>query len=304
MKSVIAIVGPTAIGKTNLALHLSQNFSGEVVSADSRQVYRYMDIGTAKPTKEEQRQVKHYLIDEVNPDEDFSLALYQNKARKAIEDIQKRNRQAFLVGGSGLYVWSLLEGWRIPEVPPDLGFRQKLESRALTEGGEVLYRKLAELDPVAAQNIDPRNIRRVIRALEVCNQGNTFSELQVKKPFFDYNIIGLTTERADLFKRIDLRVDWMMENGLLNEVEDLLAMGYGYNLPSLSGMGYKQMGMYLQGEINLENAIERTKYDTHRFARSQYSWFSLKDERIRWFNIGEDVNDSVSKYLQDVLDNR
>ncbi len=303
MNSVIAIVGPTAIGKTNLALHLSRKFGGEIVSADSRQVYRHMDIGTAKPTIEEQKQARHYLIDEVNPDEEFSLALYQNRARQAIEDIHKRNKQAFLVGGSGLYIWSLLEGWRIPEVPPDPDLRKKLEDRANKEGGEVLFQELAELDPVAAQNIDPRNVRRVIRALEVCNQGSTFSELQIKKPFFDYNVIGLTTERADLFNRIDLRVDWMIENGLLNEVEKLVAMGYGFDLPAMSGIGYKQMGTYLQGKIQLTKAVERTKFDTHRFARSQYSWFSLKDKRIRWFKKGEAVEKEASKYIQSVLVN-
>jgi len=293
MSSLVAIVGPTAVGKTGLALELSQIFGVEIINADSRQVYRYMDIGTAKPTPEEQAQVPHHLIDAVYPDQDFNLALYQNKARKAIEDIQNRGKLPLLVGGSGLYVWALLEGWLIPSVPPDPIIRQELEARALSQGADALYEELMQLDPDAAKSIDRRNIRRIIRALEVSRQGSPFSRLQKKEPFIDYLIIGLTMDRNDLYRRIDVRADIMMQKGLLTEVEGLVAKGYGFDLPSMSGLGYKQIGMFLQGEIDLTTAVQKIKFDTHRFARHQYNWFRLKDERIHWFDVRKKIIEDV-----------
>jgi tRNA dimethylallyltransferase len=298
MSPLFAIVGPTATGKSSLALELCQTLNGEIISADSRQVYRYMDIGTAKPTKEEQAVVPHHLIDVVNPDEDFSLAMYQSRALDAMQGIQRRKKTAFLVGGSGLYVWALLEGWRIPSVPPDPALRRELEAKAQTEGGEVLYEKLKETDPAAAERIDPRNVRRVIRALEVCQQGTQFSELQVKKPFLDSVIVGLTTDRDDLYKRIDTRVDSMIERGLVAEVESLVARGYGFNLPSMSGLGYREIGMYLQGKTDLPTAIQQIKFDTHSFARHQYNWFRLKDKRINWFEAEKGTTKAVYRFVQ------
>ncbi len=298
MNPLVAIVGPTATGKSSLALELCQALKGEIISADSRQVYRYMDIGTAKPAKEEQATVPHHLIDVADPDQDFSLALYQSKALGEIEDIQRRGKTAFLVGGSGLYVWALLEGWRIPPIPPDLALRHELESKARVEGGNSLYNKLKEIDPSAAEQIDPRNVRRVIRALEVGLQGTPFSQLQVKKPFVDSIIIGLTTDRADLYRRIDARVDSMMQKGLLKEVEGLAARGYGFDLPSMSGLGYKQIGMYLQGKTDLPTAIQQIKFDTHSFARHQYNWFRLKDKRINWFELGKGSNQAIHRFVR------
>jgi tRNA dimethylallyltransferase len=298
MTSLIAIVGPTATGKSSLALELCQAFDGEIISADSRQVYRYMDIGTAKPSKEEQALVAHHLIDVVNPNEDFSLALYQQMALEAIKAIQKRNKVACLVGGSGLYVWALLEGWRIPPVPPDPALRQELEARAQAEGGEKLYNELKGIDPAAAERIDPRNVRRVIRALEVGLRGTPFSQLQVKQPILDSVIIGLTTDRDNLYRRIDARVDNMIRKGLVEEVESLVAKGYGFDLPSMSGLGYKQIGLYLQGKIDLPNAIQQIKFDTHSFARHQYNWFRLKDKRINWFELGEGSYQNIHRFVQ------
>jgi len=298
MNPLVAIVGPTATGKSSLALELCQTFNGEIISADSRQVYRHMDIGTAKPTAEERALVPHYLIDVADPDQNFSLALYQSKALETIDDIQRRGKLAFLVGGSGLYVWALLEGWRIPEVPPDPTLRKQLEARAKVEGGEKLYKELKETDPAAAERIDPRNVRRVIRALEVGLQGTPFSQLQVKHPFVDSIIIGLTTDRADLYRRIDARVDNMIEKGLVEEVKGLVARGYGFNLPSMSGLGYKQIGLYLQGKTDLPTAIQQIKFDTHSFARHQYNWFRLKDKRINWFEAGQGINRDVYRFVQ------
>ena len=298
MSPLVAIVGPTATGKSSLALELCQALNGEIISADSRQVYRYMDIGTAKPTKEEQTLVPHHLIDVVNPDEHFSLPLYQSKALEAIEAIRHREKTAFLVGGSGLYVWALLEGWRIPPVPPDSALRQELEARARAEGGDKLYNELKQTDAAAAERIDPRNVRRVIRALEVSRQGPPFSELQVKKSFVDSVVIGLTTDRDTLYQKIDARVDNMIKTGLLAEVESLVARGYGFDMPSMSGLGYKQIGMYLQGKIDLPTAIQQIKFDTHGFARHQYNWFRLKDKRINWFELEEGSNQTIHRFVQ------
>ena len=287
MERLVAIVGPTGIGKSRLALHLAGLFNGEIVSADSRQVYRHMDIGTAKPSRRELALVPHHLVDIISPDEEFSLAQYQDLASRAIEKIQQRDRLVLLAGGSGQYVWAVLEGWGIPQIPPDLEFRHSLEEKAARGGANELYHELEGVDPAAAQKIDPRNVRRVIRALEAYKYGEApFSQLQQKKvPPFEALIIGLTLDRAELYRRIDLRVDRMVEQGLVEEVRKLVSMGYGFDLPAMSGIGYKQIGMFLRGELTLAQAIQQTKFETHRFVRHQYNWFRLKDGRIRWFDI-------------------
>ena len=295
MNRLLAIAGPTAVGKSRLALHLAEALEGEIVNADSRQVYRYMDIGTAKPSQEEQALVPHHLIDIVNPDEAFSLAQYQQLAYRAIEDIQQRNKLSILAGGSGLYLWSVVDGWRIPGVAPDPGFRHNLEEKVARIGKDELYRELARVDPVAAQRIDPRNVRRMIRALEVYREAKIpLSQLQLKtKPPFNTLIIGLTTDRTELYRRTDLRVDEMIKRGLVDEVKGLLDRGYSFTLPAMSGIGYKQIGMYLRGELTLAAAVEKIKFETHRFARHQYSWFRLKDDRINWFDIQGDMDSQV-----------
>ena len=184
------------------------------------------------------------------------------------------------------------------QVPPDPALRKQLEARAKVEGGEKLYNELKETDPAAAERIDPRNVRRVIRALEVGLQGTPFSQLQVKHPFVDSVIIGLTTDRADLYRRIDARVDNMIQKGLVDEVKGLVARGYGFDLPSMSGLGYKQIGLYLQGKTDLPTAIQQIKFDTHSFARHQYNWFRLKDKRINWFEAGKDTNQAIHRFVQ------
>jgi len=303
MNHLVAIVGPTGIGKSRLALHLAQAFSGEVVSADSRQVYRHMDIGTAKPSPEELPLVPHHLISIVSPDESFSLAQYQTLAYQIIQDIQQRDKLPFLVGGSGLYVWAVLEGWKIPSVPPDPEFRQNLEKRAANSGANELYQELMEVDPTAAQKIDPRNTRRVIRALEVHRKASTsFSQLQSKEtPPFNIFIIGLTADRAELYRRIDLRVDEMIAHGLVAEVEKLVNMGYDFNLPAMSSIGYRQIGLFLKGELTLAEAIQQIKFETHRFVRHQYAWFRLKDDRIHWFDIKNQVDAEIKSKLVEFL---
>jgi len=295
MNRLVAVVGPTGVGKSRLALDLAQAFDGEIVSADSRQVYRYMDIGTAKPSRQELSLIHHHLIDVVNPDEDFSLAQYQQLAYEAITDIQKRRNLAILVGGSGLYIWAVVDGWKIPKVAPDLKLRRRLEEKVARGGRNELYRELAMVDPVAAQRIDPRNVRRIIRALEVYRSAEApISQLQLKtKPLYETLIISLTADRAELYRRIDLRVDEMMELGLVDEVKGLLDKGYALSLPAMSGIGYKQIGMYLREELTLAAAIQQIKFETHRLVRHQYSWFRLKDDRIRWFDIQKGANSEI-----------
>ncbi len=310
MKSLIAIVGPTGIGKSRLALHLARKFNGEIVGADSRQVYRLLDIGTAKLSPQDRARVRHHLIDIVEPDSDFSLAHYQALAFGAISDIQKRHKLPILVGGSGLYVKAVLEGWQLPEAKPDPELRRRLEKQAADTGSESLYQELQKTDPAVAQKIDPRNVRRVIRALEVYYKSNEASSRLPDKKVLPYRtlMIGLTAERKELYHRIDKRVDEMIGQGLVAEVEKLVNMGYDFNLPALSSIGYKQIAMFLRGEINLEDAIQQIKYETHRFVRHQYAWFRLDDERIHWFDIAQvqeaEIEALVSRFLEGKLNNR
>ncbi|MGB5924548.1 MAG: tRNA (adenosine(37)-N6)-dimethylallyltransferase MiaA [Dehalococcoidia bacterium] len=284
---MIAIVGPTAVGKSELALHLAQYFPLEIISADSCQVYRYMDIGTSKPSLADRASVPHHVIDVADPDENFSLAMYHQLAFEALKAIRQKGKLPLLIGGSGLYVWSLIEGWKIPEVPPDREMRRRLESRAEQEDSQGLYRELQNIDPAGAAKIDARNIRRVIRALEIYYAtGEPPSQLQHKEePSFSVLVIGLTQERSELYRRIDGRVDRMVQRGLVEEVEHLFNKGYSPSLPSMSGIGYRQIGQFLRGEMTLPEAIDKIKYETHRLVRHQYAWFRLNDNRIRWFDV-------------------
>lgn len=297
MPGLVAIVGPTATGKSVLALTLTETLAGEIVNADSRQVYRYMDIGTAKPRPEDLARAPHYLYDLVDPDEQFNLALYLESANAAVEDIQSRGKLPILVGGSGLYVWGLLEGMSIPHVPPNPDLRARLEAEASTQGARAIHDRLKAVDPDAAATIDPRNVRRVIRALEVFQvSGLPFSK-QVSKKGLDYPvlIIGLTATRDLLHQRSDSRVDAMIEAGFVDEVSDLLMRGYSLDLPSMSGVGYKQLGSYLSGEPTLEEAIERTKTETHRLIRHQAAWFKAGDPRIDWYDISGNYASAVTE---------
>jgi tRNA dimethylallyltransferase len=298
LKRLIAIVGPTGIGKSRLAIRLAGLLQGEIVSADSRQVYRHMDIGTAKPTTQELAQIPHHLINIVNPDEEFSLAQYQELAYRTIEDIFRRRRLPFLVGGSGLYVKAVLEGWRLPRVSPDRELRYNMARKANETSADILYQELVAIDPDAAAKIDRRNVRRVIRALEVhAKARKPFSELGHKQPPpFDSFIIGLTAARPFLYRMVDRRIDEMMAHGFIREVENLMKMGYDLTLPAMSGIGYRQVGQIIKGKLGREAAIQKIKTETHRFIRHQYAWFRLGDDKIHWFDI-ERQDDSVREKI-------
>lgn len=297
MGKLLVIVGPTAVGKTALSLEVARQFDGEIVSADSRYFYRGMDIGTAKPSAEEQAQVPHHLIDICNPDETLSLGEYQRLAYRTIDAVLDNGRLPILVGGTGQYIKAVVAGWGIPEVAPQPDLREALAAL----GGPELARWLQCLDPEAAAKIDSRNVRRVIRALEVtlvC--GRPISELQRKSPPpYAIRMIGLIRDREMLYQHIDQRVDMMMAAGLLAELEALREAGNGRSLPAMSGLGYQQLWAYLEGEMTLAEAVERIKFETHRFARQQATWFRQDDPGIVWFDGGEDEEKTaVLEYIQ------
>jgi tRNA dimethylallyltransferase len=298
-RPLLVIVGPTGVGKTALSLAAAQRFNGEVVSADSRLFYRGMDIGTAKPSAAERGSVPHHFIDICQPDDTLTLGEYQAAAYATIDAIQARGRLPILVGGTGQYVQAVVEGWGIPRIPPQPALRAALEGLDSAELG----RWLRALDPTAAANIHPNNLRRIIRALEVTLvAGRPITDLQRKTPPpYDCLIVGLRTDRAELYRRIDDRVDHMMTAGLLDEVRALVAAGYGHHTPALSGIGYRQLLDYLAGVMTLPEAIERIKFETHRFVRQQRTWFHPTDGRIRWFDVSQDDSAAPDLYPDGAL---
>jgi tRNA dimethylallyltransferase len=283
---LVAVVGATATGKTALAIELARRLDGEIISADSRQVYRSMDIGTAKPTAVEQAAAPHWLIDAVSPDEPFTLAQFLDMANAALAVIWARGRLPIVAGGTGQYVWALLEGWRVPRVPPDRALRAGLEERASREGVAALLEDLRAIDPESARTIDPSNARRIIRAIEVTRAtGRPFSAWRKKDPpQFESRIIGLRMERDALYSRIDQRVDGMMAAGLVEEVRRLNAAGYGCDLASMASIGYREVCAHLRGELTLADVAARIKTETHRLARMQHTWFREDDPRIAWLD--------------------
>ena len=305
---IVAVVGPTASGKSMLAMELAARFNGEIVSADSMQVYRFMDIGTAKPTQEQRQRVPHHLIDIADPDEEFNAARYSEEASRAIHDIHERGKNVFVVGGTGLYIRALTKGlFKGPG--SDMRLRNEfaiLGSRS--EGARYLYEKLKEVDPEAASGIHPNNMARIVRALEVYYLTNKpISVFQKEHGFseepYDVLKVGLSIDKRFLYKRIEDRVDSMIEAGLVAEVKKLLDMGYvGTDLKSvpkvMRALGYKEILEYMQNKISLENAVEEIKKNTKRYAKRQMTWFR-KETDIRWFT--HDEKDRVISLLERCL---
>jgi tRNA dimethylallyltransferase len=301
---LILIVGPTAVGKTELAIQLAERMNGEIISADSRLFYRGMDIGTAKPSREEMARVPHYLINIVNPDETLSLAVFQEKANDLIADIHARGKLPFLVGGTGQYVRAVTQGWTPPEVMADERLRVELEKMKEERGLEWLHAKLEILDPEAASKVDARNVRRTIRALEVIlTTGKKFSDQRgkVESPYHLITI-GLNRPREELYQRVDERIDLMFANGFVDEVKGLLEKGYLPTLPSTSAIGYRECVRVIKGELTLEQAKVEMRRVTRIFVRRQANWFKESDPDIMWFKVEEGVDKEVEKNIRRLVD--
>ena len=282
---IVVICGPTASGKSTAALELAQHFGAEIINADSMQVYKYLDIGTAKPSTEERRLVRHHLINILYPDEAFSAALFREEARQTIAEVSAQGKKAMVVGGTGLYIKALTSGLiRGGEVDPFI--RSRLQAEAQAKGREHIYRRLQEVDPATAVRLHPHDTYRIIRALEVYERTDRpISALRQRHLFqeepYQALKIGLKLERGDLYQRIDARVDAMIRQGLREEVRHLLEMGYDSTIKAMQSLGYKQMVAHLQGEYDLTEATRRIKQDTKRYAKRQITWFKA-DTKIHW----------------------
>jgi tRNA dimethylallyltransferase len=294
-KLVIVIVGPTAVGKTDLAIELAEHINGEIISADSRLLYRGMDIGTAKPTKAQMEKVPHHLIDCAGVQEIWSLSVYRKKAYAIIDDIIARNKVPMIVGGTGQYIRSITEGWELPKQEPNDTLRVVLENWSKEVGAEELHRKLQIIDPDAAKEIDWTNARRTIRALEVIFlTGRRFSEQRTKsEPRYDFWTIGLTRPRSELYERIDLRIEEMFKQGFVEETKTLLSEGLSTEHPNISAIGYREVAQYLKGSMTLAEAKQQMKKKTREFVRRQRNWFKPDDPAIHWFDMSETTLNEV-----------
>lgn len=308
MTKVVFLIGPTAVGKTDLAIELAEAFAGEIIGADSRQVYRGFDIGTAKPTRAQRARIPHHLIDVADSDERFTLVDYLELARAAIADVAARGRVPFVVGGTGQYLWALLHGHRPPAVVPDPDLRQRLEALLHSEGTEALYAELAQLDPLLAGRTDRLNPRRVIRAMEVAMARSKHEGVQGLVPLAPAHaepveawasaddleeplVLGLTLPREHLYARADARIEAMLAAGWLEEVRDLIARhGDARRLPAFAALGYRQLVTHLAGEASLVESVQRAKFETHRFIRQQYAWFRRPDFGTQWLDLEDRVS--------------
>lgn len=293
-RKIIVICGPTAVGKTEYAIETALKVNGEIVSCDSMQLYKYMDIGSAKPTAEEQTRVKHYLVDEIDPAQAFSAAKYQALAKKAIEEIFAKEKTPVIAGGTGLYLNALLYDMDFSAPPRNDAYRDQLYREADEFGPEYLHEKLANADPDAANRIHPNNIKKVVRALEAAEEGKKVRDFSKDlQPTADYDaiLIGLTRNREELYDRINRRVDLLIKRGLLEEVRELLAKGLTEGDISMKGIGYKEIIGYYHGQYSLQEAIDLVKKNTRHYAKRQLTWFKRYKE-MKWFNISEYDSDA------------
>jgi tRNA dimethylallyltransferase len=290
-RPLIAVVGATGTGKSEVAIALAGAFGGEVVGADAYQLYRGLDIGTAKVGADQRERVRHHLIDVADAADPWTLARYLEAATAVLEDLWRRGKLPVLAGGSGQYVMALVEGWRPPHVPPDDVLRAELLALAAAEGPAAVHARLAAVDPDAAARLDPQNLRRVSRALEVVSRlGRPLAACQVRAPIdADVHMLGLTVPRETLYERLDARTDAMYAAGLAGEVQRLRDAGLGDTSPVRGGVGYKEVSLYLDGAIDLEEAVRRHKNANHRLVRRQAAWFKQDDPRITWVESGDDA---------------
>ena len=308
MTPLIILTGPTAVGKTDLSIQLAKAVDAEIVSADSMQIYKYMDIGSAKVTEEEMQGVKHYLVDEIEPDMPFSVSEYKRMAEEYIDEISSRGKNVIVTGGTGLYLNSLIYDMDFGKSDANQELREELNKELEENGPAYMYEKLVSLDKEAAERIHPNNTKRVIRAIEVAMSGekmNDFSnDLRYNKKYRPI-IIVLNRDRQALYDRINLRVDIMLKNGLIEEVKGLLEKGYTKDMISMQGIGYKEIIKYFDGEYTLEEAIEIIKRDSRRYAKRQLTWFR-RYEDAKWFEIdkfdsAEELKDAVVSYVKEML---
>jgi len=303
IRSLVIIVGPTGVGKTECAYHLAQALDGEIVSIDSRYLYRGMDIGTAKPSLQMRETVRHHLVDVADPDEDWSLAVFQKKVSETLEEIFSRRKLPIFVGGTGQYYRAILEGWQPPPVPPNPKLRTNLERWLIQLQPQDRMRNLALLDPEAAKTIDARNVRRMVRAFEVIfSTGVPFSRQRKGNPIsYPTYIVGLALPRAELYERCDRRIERMFAEGWVDEVRTLLRKGYDPELPSFSAIGYREIAAYLHGLLTLEEVVIEIKRRTRTLIRRQANWFRADDPRIHWFQASETVASEVFLAVQQWL---
>ena len=295
--TVIVIGGPTASGKSNLAVEKKKKINGEIISADSMQIYKEMTIGTAKPTIEEQEGIPHYLIDVVSPEETFNVTKYKELAEMAIEEILKKGKTPIIVGGTGLYVSTLINGIEFAEVGEDLVYREEMTKLAEEKSAEYIHNMLRKVDPDAADAIEVNNIRRVIRALEIYKlTGKTKTQLDKesrKELKYDYKVYGIETPREELYNRINVRVDKMFEDGLLEEV-NAINTKYKISSTAIQGLGYKEVIEYIDGKVSYEEMVEKLKMETRRYAKRQLTWFR-REEKIVWYRLDEIVEKIVGE---------
>ena len=303
MKPMVVLTGPTAVGKTELSIRLAEALDGEIISADSMQVYKKMNIGTAKIRKEEMGGIPHHLIDVLDPAEEFNVARFQEMAKEALAGIYERGKIPLVVGGTGFYIQGLLYDIDFTREEQDKSYRERLQKKAEEEGAGAVHQMLEKVDSVSAGKIHPNNVKRVIRALEFYHlNGRPISEhneeeARKKSPYQSAYFV-LNQERQTLYERINRRVDLMMEEGLIGEVKSLVEEGYGRNLVSMQGIGYKEVFDYLEGEISLEETTERIKKDTRHFAKRQLTWFGREKEVIM---IDKDKFETEEKILEHML---
>jgi tRNA dimethylallyltransferase len=302
-RPLVAVVGATTSGKTEVALAIAEALGGEVVSADAYQVYRRMDIGTAKPGAELRDRVPHHLLDVVDPEDGLTLARYLDMAQAAIDGVWSRGRLPVLAGGSGQYVWALLEGWQVPRVPPDEALRAELDALAEREGAPALRMRLRALDPEAAERLDPQNTRRLVRAIEVVTRtGMPLAACQTRSPIdAEVLVIGLRSPREEQYARLDERTDAMYAAGFVAEVERLRGEGMGDAAPVRTAVGYKEVSQHLDGAFDLAEAVRRHKNANHRLVRRQGAWFKEADPRISWFDAGPSAAHEVVTMVSDWL---
>lgn len=296
---LLAIVGPTATGKTEVAVRVARSLGAEIISADSMLVYRGMDIGTAKPTREEMAGIPHHMIDVAGPGEKYNVALYSQSAKNILQSLRDRGKLPLLVGGTGLYVRAVIDGYNFTEAGSDPEFRDRLIRECSGLGSAALHDRLKKVDPQAASRLHVNDVKRVIRALEVYYlTGKTLSDTagMESKPSFNLIIYGLTMERKKLYSRIEDRVDKMIAGELVDEVRGLLAGGCSSELTSMQGLGYKEIILHLKGELTLDEAVDLLKRNTRRFAKRQLTWFR-RDGRIKWIDVGEKGAEEVSSEI-------